>query len=112
MVHIKDEMAGWHHCLSGHEFEQALGDGEGQGSLACCSPRGRKESNMTQRLDNNNIKHNGNTNPRANTLPRWHSGICTGKVTFELGVDKWDFIRQKREQRAFQVEGTIGTESV
>ena len=34
----EDEMAGWHHRLNGHEFEQALGDSEGQGSLACCSP--------------------------------------------------------------------------
>ena len=33
----EDEMTGWHHQLSGHEFEQAQGDGEGQGSLACCS---------------------------------------------------------------------------
>ena len=32
------EIAGWHHSLNGHEFEQTLGDGEGQGSLACCSP--------------------------------------------------------------------------
>ena len=36
----EDEMVGWHHQLKGHEFEQALGDGEGQGSLACCSPWG------------------------------------------------------------------------
>ena len=35
----EDEMAGWHHQLKGHELEQAPGDGEGQGSLACCSPR-------------------------------------------------------------------------
>ena len=35
----KNEMAGWHHRLNAHEFEQTLGDGEGQGSLACCSPR-------------------------------------------------------------------------
>ena len=41
---IKDEMVGWHHWLNGHEFEQALGDGEEQGSLACCSPWGCKES--------------------------------------------------------------------
>ena len=34
----EDEMVGWHHRLNGHEFEQAPGDGEGQGSLACCSP--------------------------------------------------------------------------
>ena len=38
----EDEMAGWHHRLDGHEFEQALGDGEGQGSLACCSPWGHR----------------------------------------------------------------------
>ena len=42
-----DEMVRWHHWLNGHEFEQALGDSEGQGSLACCSPWGCKESNMT-----------------------------------------------------------------
>ena len=39
----EDEMVGWHHQLIGHEFEQALGDGEGQGSLVCCSPWGCKE---------------------------------------------------------------------
>ena len=46
-------MVGWHHQLNGHEFEQALGDGEGQGSLACCSPWGRKESDTTEQLNNN-----------------------------------------------------------
>ena len=45
-----DEMVGWHHRLDGHEFEQAPGDGEGQGNLACCSPRGHKESGTTERL--------------------------------------------------------------
>ena len=40
------EMVGWHHQLNGHEFEQAPGDSEGQGSLACCSPWGRKESDL------------------------------------------------------------------
>ena len=43
----EDEMVGWHHRLNGLEFEQALGDGEGQGSLVCCCPQGRKESDMT-----------------------------------------------------------------
>ena len=38
----EDEMVGWHHCLNGHKFGQAVGDGEGQGSLACCSPWGLK----------------------------------------------------------------------
>ena len=40
----EDEMAGWHHQLYGHEFEQAPGAGDGQGSLACCSPWGRQDS--------------------------------------------------------------------
>ena len=42
------KMVGWHHQLNGREFEQALGDGEGQGSLVCCSPWGRKELDMTE----------------------------------------------------------------
>ena len=49
----EDETAGWHHRLNGREFEQALGDGEGQGSLACCSPWGCKESDTTEQLNNN-----------------------------------------------------------
>ena len=40
----EDEMVGWHHQLSGHEFKQILGDGEAQGSLACCSPWSCKET--------------------------------------------------------------------
>ena len=44
----EDEMVEWHHQLNGHEFEQALEVGDGQGSLACCSPRGFKESDMTE----------------------------------------------------------------
>jgi len=46
-------MAGWHHQLNGHEFEQALGDGEGQGSQVCCSPWSHKELDMTEPLNNN-----------------------------------------------------------
>ena len=44
----EDEMVGWHPRLDGHEFEQAPGVGDGQGSLACCSPCGCKESDMTE----------------------------------------------------------------
>ena len=43
-------MVGWHHRLNGHEFACTLGDGDGQGGLACCSPRCRKELDMTKRL--------------------------------------------------------------
>ena len=46
-------MVGWHRRLNGHEFEQAPGDGEGQGGLACYSPWGRKESDTTEQLNNN-----------------------------------------------------------
>ena len=55
----EDEMVGWHHRLNGYEFEQVLGDGEGKGSLACCSPWGHKVSDTTERL-NNNLQENPN----------------------------------------------------
>ena len=51
----EDEMIGWRHQLSGHEFEQALGVSEGQGSLACHSPCDCKESDRTEQLNNRNI---------------------------------------------------------
>ena len=50
-----DEMVGWHHWFNGHELGRTLGDGEGQGSLECCSPWGRKELDMTWWL---NSKYN------------------------------------------------------
>ena len=49
----ENEMVGWHHWHNGHEFEQILGGGEGQGSLACCSSGGLRELNTTERLNNN-----------------------------------------------------------
>ena len=49
----EDKMVGWHRWLNGHKFELSPGDGEGQGSLACCSPWGHKESDMTEWLKNN-----------------------------------------------------------
>ena len=51
----EDEMVGWHHQLDGHEFEQALGVGDGEGNLACGSPWGCKELDMTEWLNNNKI---------------------------------------------------------
>ena len=56
-------MVGWHHRLDGHEFEKAPGVGEGQGSLACYSPWGHKESDMTERLNNKN-----NNSSKTNSL--------------------------------------------
>ena len=49
----EDEIVRQHHRLKGHEFEQTLGDGEGQGRLVCWSPWGHKESDVTQRVNNN-----------------------------------------------------------
>ena len=63
----EDEMVGWHHQLNGHEFEKALGDTRGQGSLVCCSPWGHKGLDMTEQLNNimsltpymdQNVSHN------------------------------------------------------
>ena len=48
----EDEIVGWHHRFNGHEFEQTPRGCEGQGSLACCSPWGCKELDMTERLNN------------------------------------------------------------
>ena len=48
----EDEMVGWHHWFNEHEFEQTPGDSDGQGSLACCSPWGHKELDMTELLNN------------------------------------------------------------
>ena len=50
----EDKMVGWHHWLNGHGFEQTPGVGDGQGSLAYCSPWGCKESDMTKQLNNSN----------------------------------------------------------
>ena len=50
-----DEMAGGHHRLDGHEFEQAPGVGDGQGGLACCSPQSHKESDTTERLNRTEV---------------------------------------------------------
>ena len=51
----RQEMVGWHQQLNGQEFEQTWEDSEGQGSLLCCSPWGRKQSDTTERLNNNGL---------------------------------------------------------
>ena len=60
-------MVGWHHQLNEHKFEQALRDGEGQGILVCCSPWGRNELDMTERL-NNKCQNNNFKNPGKNSI--------------------------------------------
>ena len=62
----EDEMVGWHPWLDGHEFEQALGDTKGQGSLICCSPWGHKGPDTTRRPKNNNTYIHGNSENSVN----------------------------------------------
>ena len=57
----EDEVVGWHHQLNRHEIEQTPGDDEGQGSLVCCSPWGRRELDTTERLNKNNKRENVET---------------------------------------------------
>ena len=73
----EDEMVGWHHRLDGHEFEQIPGDGEGQGNLACCSPWGRKESDMTERLNDKNF------------ILLTMLGLCCSEQAFSSGRERW-----------------------
>ena len=73
-------MGGWHHRLSGHEFEQAPGDGEGQGSLACCSPWGHTESDTTEQLSNNKPSKREMKGPsHSDLLGVWPGGKGQGE---------------------------------
>ena len=72
-------MVGWHHRLNGHEFEQTLEDGEGQGSLACCSPWGHKESDMTELLNKDMYLTFAPPGPVSTFL---HSALCPRRWAF------------------------------
>ena len=80
-------MFGWHHQLNGHEFEQAPGDDEGQGSLAFCSPWGHKEFDTTEQLNNNNKALNA-TPGVWKGLSDWVGNIIipTATVSFFLTI--------------------------
>ena len=78
----EDEMVGWHHWLNGHEFEQASGDGEGQGSLVCCSPWGRKESDMSDWVNWTELNWSGNYNSSI--------AMYLQKLKADLHLRKWD----------------------
>ena len=71
-----DEMVGWHHWFDGHEFEQALGVGDGQGSLACCSPWSCKELDMTEQLNWTESYTSPNNPPKFTLYSVW--GIKMG----------------------------------
>ena len=74
-------MLGWHHLFDGREFEQAPGNNEGQGSLACCSPWGHKELDMTKQLNNNSrIK----TELKCATSDLAHKNLPRGLLSFPV----------------------------
>ena len=68
-----DKMVGWHHWLNGHEFGWAPGDGEGQGSLACCSPWGHKELDTNEGLNNNNNNFGNKLNKQGDKIQPWYT---------------------------------------
>ena len=88
----EDEMIGWHHRLNRHEFEQAPGDGDGQGSLECCSPWIRKESDTTKQLINNN---------RVSGLKYW---FLVGKWAWPWPWDVTQQLKWKHSQCLHQPE--------
>ena len=80
----EDKMVGWPHWLDGHEFEQALGVGDGQRSLVCCSPWGCKESDMTEQLNWTERKPTLNIHCKdwcwsCNTLATWYEELTPWK---------------------------------
>ena len=73
-------MIGWHHQLNGHEFELTLGDSGGQKSQVCCSPRGHKESDTTEQLNNNSHLPWRPLSSFSEQLP----GVYTGSLPVEI----------------------------
>jgi len=88
-------MAGWYHQLNGHEFEQALGDGEGQGSLPCCSPWGCKQLDMTEQMNKNN-------KPRCQAI--WEGSVTVKSLTVEFWFDTLGAFRKGMVDRANREE--------
>ena len=85
------EMVGWHHQLNGHEFEKILEDGEGQGSLSCCSPWGHKESDVPERLNNSKSPYHLkiNTTAHITTIPT-PGGRNAGIHELLLSLGPWE----------------------
>ena len=93
----EDEMVGWHHQLNGHEFEQTQGAGEGQGSLVCCSPWGHKESDTTERVNNEQYSPWD-----ANLFSQfsWNLGKRRNQIkTTQRDAQRSDKCRERRELR-------------
>ena len=80
----EDEMVGWHHWLNGHEFEQALGVGDRQGSLVCCSPWGHRELDTTERLNQTKL-----LSERKNIRIKNKNPVHHFIITFPLQLKKF-----------------------
>ena len=85
----EDEMVGWHHWLNGHEFEHTSGDNEGQGSLECCNPWGRKVLDTTEQLNNNPSNSLGAIPIKAFTLVGYIINNKYQWIWFWKTLNKW-----------------------
>ena len=90
----EDEIVGWHHQLDGHEFEQAPGVGDGQGSLVCCSPWGHIESDMTERLNwtELNIFSRKQYKSIDSTIPSQSFSACLAQIFLDWPVTKMSLV--------------------
>ena len=92
MRYAQYETVGWHHRVNGHKSEQALGNGEGQGSPASCSPWGHKQSDTTKRLNNHQATDSVPTLPEESVLPHWftptrlHPQPTPSRIQFQVHV--------------------------
>ena len=83
-------MVGWYHRFNGHEFEQTLGDSEGQGSLVCCSAWGHKELDTAEQMNNSNLSHKGVQNNAI--LIRYNRGLNVNEMLADtLGKNSFPF---------------------
>ena len=92
-------MIAWHHWLDGHEFEQAPGVGDGQGSLACCSSWGHKESDTTEQLNwsSKQAFNNGEGQGRTKCLPGVNLVFFYWYATFKERMKMWEENEEVKE---------------
>ena len=95
----------WHHRLNGHEFEQTLGDGEGQGRLVCCSPWGHKEPDTTEQPNNSN--NTGGGHRKTEELAKMAANLTLNTIFSStqkriLGVEVWNLKGRKTIYRKIE----------